>query len=196
MPLFRSLTRRKPNQPLPLPLLLPLSSTYTTSPPRRFHATATNLRPTTTPVPPFAKAFQAERIYTDHFPCTLHYYSSRGPKLALFDYTTLFAGVIEKYSDFANYPYYIHEDSVFVGNNGLVDPTDRSQSNLNGLNMWPNTLLMLQITRSYSEAADDFRAGGEDVPIPWIFTITKGNQSLSPSVSHGWAFFQRKFGLT
>lgn len=141
---------------------------------QRFHATATNFTPT---IPPFAKAFQAKGIYTDYFPCNLHYYSSRGPKLALFDYASLSSGIIEKHGDLADYPYYIHEDSVCVGKNGLVNPADRSQCNYNGLNMWPNTLLMLQIMRSYSEAAEDFRERGEDVPIPWIFTITKGNHS-------------------
>lgn len=127
---------------------------------RSIHGTTTNL---TASIPHFASEFQAKNIYTDRFPCTLHYYSSRGPKLLLYDHREY-----DGDSDVHRLP----QDAVAVNDQAIVDPAITSP--WGGATMYPNTLLMLQITRSFSDWAEECKSKGEDVATPWFFTIPKG----------------------
>ncbi|ROV89304.1 hypothetical protein VSDG_09094 [Cytospora chrysosperma] len=157
-PLFQGLTRRQSH--------LPRLHSRASAQPRRFHATATNF--TSTSPPPFAalEGLPARRIYTESFPCTLHYYSSRGPKLALFDHKKLPPHDLGTGR-------YIHHDHVHVGDAGLVDPRD-SSVRWNGLHMYPNTINSVELMGYFSDEAEECRMQGQDVPTPWMFTIPKG----------------------
>lgn len=131
---------------------------------RPFHATTTNF---TASIPDFAREFQAKNIYTDRFPCTLHYYSSRGPKLLLYNH--------EEYEGDSDI-HRLAQDAVTVNDQAIVDP--KITSPWGGATMYPNTLLMLQITRSFSDWAEECKSKGEDVATPWFFTIPKGKYRI------------------
>lgn len=117
---------------------------------RQSHTTTTNSIASN--IPQFASTFQTKNIYTDRFPCTLHYYSSRGPKLLLFD-QRLYKGDGDVHR--------LAQDAIAVNDEAAVDPA--STSPWSGATIYPNTLLMLQITRSFSDWAQECKSKGEDM---------------------------------
>lgn len=145
----------------PQPFLLRLQS-FATTRPRPFYSTSSRLFSN---VPVFATAFRARSIYVDCFPCTLHYYSSGGSRLSLYDGKK-----------------YIHDDDseriqgdcVEVGDDGFVDPALTSW--WNGISIFPNTLLRQQIWTNWGEWAEACREQGWEVAEPWIFTLSKGTK--------------------
>lgn len=116
-------------------------------------------------IPPFPGKFQVKDIYTDRFLCTLHCYSSHGPKLFLYDHKEL-----ERVGD--NDAHYLVEDAVVVNDQGIVDPGNTTP--FSGATLHPNALLWMQIWRSYSEWAEECREKGEDVTEPLCFVVPKG----------------------
>lgn len=135
-------------------------------PHRQFHQSTTNST-TSRHIPKFATKFQANNIYTDRFPCTLHYYSSGGPKLRLYDQAELHEGD-------GGDVHRLAQDAVTVDDKAVVDPASTSSWSACGATMYPNTLLMLQITRSFSDWAQECKSKGEDMATPWFFIIPKG----------------------
>ncbi|KAI7779536.1 hypothetical protein LA080_000725 [Diaporthe eres] len=94
-------------------------------------------------IAPSATAFRAKYIYFDASPCTLHHYSSGGPKLSLYD------GRKDRPGE---HPGRTHVNRVEVGGDGLVDPALMSW--WNGISMSPNTLLQQQIWTNWGDWAD------------------------------------------
>ncbi|KUI64401.1 hypothetical protein VM1G_11198 [Cytospora mali] len=154
-PLFRGLMRRQP------PMARPHSFAGVLA--QQFHTTATNL---TSISPPIPKKLHAEikSIYTDSFPYTLYFYNTRGPKLALCHY--------DRQMDERGDWHHRHGSHVIVNKDGLVDPEDPSR--INGIPMFPNTILQYEILRLNWEWAENLKEEGQDLPPPWIFTIPKG----------------------
>lgn len=70
---------------------------------------------------------------------------------------------------------YMHHDLVSCDDRGLVDPSYTGRFRWNGLHMYPNTVNSVELLRSFSDWADECRLLGQDVPFPWMFTISKGD---------------------
>lgn len=147
----------------PQPCLYRLQSFVNTQQ-QRFHSTPGRFGPD---IPPFATAFRAKSVYLDAFPCTLHHYSSEGPRLSLYD------GRKDRPDE---HPERTHVNRVEVGYDGLVDPALTSW--WNGVSMSSNTLLQQQIWTNCGDWADECREKGWEVAEPWMFTLPKGDFAL------------------
>lgn len=132
--------------------------------PRHLHVTAKAGSTT----PSYATAFHAKDVHTKSFPCTLHYYSSRGPNLLLYDHTDGEA------TEGSKELYCLHQDAVVVHSDGLVYPGPAAPRIWNGLYMLPNTLLMQQIITGYLDWYETNKETNEKIAMPYLFTIPKG----------------------
>lgn len=148
----------------------------------RFMASAAMASASAAPSKYSALEQQVKKIYLDRFPCTLHYYSSRGPKLHLFDRRKLLErerahGEAEGEED--EDPHRLGQDAVPVDDQGQIDLRGgQALPPWPGAALHPNTNVRLEITRSWIEWAEECRtARGQDVATPWFFTIPKGERA-------------------
>jgi hypothetical protein len=119
--------------------------------------------------PSYATAFHAKDVYTKSFPCTLHYYSPRGPSLLLYDHADG-----KEATESSEELYRLHTDAVVVHSDGLVYPGPAVPRIWNGLYMLPNTLLMQQIITGYLDWYETNQEANKKIATPYIFTIPKG----------------------
>lgn len=120
----------------------------------------------------------AQKLYYDFFPCTLHYYSWRGPKMAMHgcrlppgpDDLTPPLSAVEQDN-------LLGADAVRVQDDGLVYPgpvgTDPVWS---GAMLMPQATFLLEITGNYHDFYEEQKAAGRDVPEPYFFTVPKGER--------------------
>lgn len=133
--------------------------------PRYLHITAKASSAT----PSYTSTFHAKDVHTKSFPCTLHYYSPRGPSLLLYDQADG-----KEDTESSEELYRLHQDAVVIHGDGLVYPGPAAPRIWNGLYMLPNTLLMQQIITGHLNWYETNKEKNVKMATPYLFTIPKG----------------------
>ncbi|KAI0856848.1 hypothetical protein F4860DRAFT_491446 [Xylaria cubensis] len=108
------------------------------------------------------REFSVKAIYST-FPATLLFYSARQKP-----------NLYEEREDHDR-PDDLYEDRVNLGSNGLVYPgVFKDPSTSNGATMFPNTFMMQEIIRLNYDEALEREDEGQQVNVPFIYTVPKG----------------------
>lgn len=164
MPITRAVLQGPSRGLLRLPLARPPCGMLAR---RQLHATAQ--RRNSTGTAQYAADLPAKKVYQDSFPCTLHYYSWRGPTMAMHG-SDLSSG-----SDAAEEDNLLGQDVVRVQEDGLVYPGPKGNDSVwNGALMMPHATFLLELTDNYLDNYVARKSVGRDVPEPYFFTVPKG----------------------
>lgn len=144
---------------------------------------ATARRPHSTGPAQRATELPAKNVYRDFFPCTLHYYSCRGPTMAM--HGTSSSPSSE--SDADKVDNHLGQDVVRVQDDGLIYPgPEGSDPCWNGAMLMPHATFLLEITENYHDGYEEMKAAGHDVPEPYFFTVPKGGYVSVLLLETGW----------